>query len=118
MLFRVLAAVLTLAVVVPAMADETMHSVVNVDLMPSQQSAGTRILTDYVRGARQDPAVRSATLVRQSGSLNHFILIQSFATKVAYESHDEAGYVKSFRAALHPYLGSPWDERLGTDITR
>jgi quinol monooxygenase YgiN len=107
-----------LAIAGPATAGETLHSVVNVDLMPSKQAAGTRILTDYVQGARQDPIVLSATLVRQSGSLNHFILIQSFATRAAYESHDEADYVRNFRSALHPYLGSPWDERLGDDITR
>jgi quinol monooxygenase YgiN len=118
MLLRVLTAVIALAIAVPAMADETLHSVVNVDLMPSKQAAGTRILTDYVQGARKDSTVLSATLVRQSGSLNHFILIQAFATRAAYDSHYEAGYVRNFRSALHPYLGSPWDERLGDDLTR
>ncbi len=107
-----------LATALPAMAEEILHSVVNVDLMPSKQADGTRILTDYVQGLRKDPTVISATLVRQSGSLNHFILIQAFANRAAYESHDEADYVRNFRSALHPYLGSPWDERLGDDITR
>jgi quinol monooxygenase YgiN len=55
-------------------------------------------------------------LIGQSGSLNHFILIQSYATRAAYESHDEADNVRNFCSALHPYLGSPWDERVGDDI--
>ncbi|QEE39124.1 MULTISPECIES: hypothetical protein [unclassified Methylobacterium] len=118
MLLRVLTAVVMLAIALPAMAEEILHSVVNVDLMPSKQADGTRMLTDYIQGVRKDPTVLSATLVRQSGSLNHFILIQAFATRAAYDSHGEADYVRSFRSALYPYLGSPWDERVGDDITR
>ncbi|WP_280137491.1 MULTISPECIES: hypothetical protein [unclassified Methylobacterium] len=41
MLLRVLTAVVMLAIAVPAMAEEILHSVVNVDLMPSKQADGT-----------------------------------------------------------------------------
>ncbi|WP_419829946.1 putative quinol monooxygenase [Methylobacterium sp.] len=107
-----------LATALPAIAEEILHSVVNIDLMPSKQADGTRMLTDYFQGVRKEPSVLSPTLVRQSGSLNHFILIQAFATRTAYDNHGEADYVRSFRSALDPYLGSPWDERVGDDITR
>jgi quinol monooxygenase YgiN len=111
------AAALALAATV-ARADDAIHRIVNVDLMPSDQTVGTQILTGYAHRARSDPDVLSVTLVQQFGLSNHFILVEAFASKAAYERYLEADYVRSFRSALYPHLGSPWDERLGNDIAR
>lgn len=118
MLFRALTLAAFLTGAFPAMADAVVHAVINIDLMPRDQASGTKLLTGYVRELCRDPVVEAVTLVRQAGSTNHFILIQTFATRAAYGSHGEADYVRSFRSALHPYLGSPSDERSGDDITR
>ncbi|MEE7441913.1 putative quinol monooxygenase [Methylobacterium oryzae] len=107
-----------LVVAPPAMADEVVHAVVNIDLMPSDQAAGTKILTEYVQRARQDPNVLSVALIQQDGTSNHFILLETFVNRTAYDVHVQSDHVRSFRAALYPHLGSPWDERLGNDRTR
>ncbi|WP_299105271.1 hypothetical protein [uncultured Bradyrhizobium sp.] len=99
-----------------ATADGPVHSIVNVDVKPTHHAIGSHILTDYVRRARQDPAVVSISLVQQSGSDNHFIVDATFASKTSHDRFTEETYVLGFRDALYPHLGSPWDERLGTDL--
>ena len=100
-----------------APGEDSIHAIVNVDIMPDDQAVGTRLLVDYVHRARRDRDVLTITLIQQSGSTNHFIIDETFASKAAYDRGRRAEYVRSFRAMLYPHLGSPWDERLGTDLT-
>src|ERR1700749_637318 len=92
------------------------HVIVNVDLMPNNQEAGTTLLLDYIRQARKDPALRSVTLIQETRASNHYILNETFADPGAYSHHAETDYVRSFRTKLYPNLGSPWDERSGFDV--
>ena len=85
-------------------------------MIPSDQQAGTAILADFVRRAGQDSDVRSIVLVEQADIPNHFILAESFPSRAAYDRFAREDYVRAFRAALFPHLGSPWDERLGTPV--
>ena len=103
----------------PAAAPDAMvHTVVLVDVVPSDQAAGLALLTGYVAGARQDANVGSVTLIRQDGIPNHFILEEVFASAAAYDRFVAEDRVRAFRAALFPHLGSPWDERRGAALTR
>lgn len=114
-----LAAVLALAAApVPVSAQEApVHAVVLVDVIPPDMAAGLALLTDYVRRARRDPDLSSVTLIQQFGIPNHFMLEEVFAGEAARRRFLQKPYVRDFRSALFPHLGSPWDERLGAVVS-
>ena len=93
--------------------DDGVSAVVLVDVLPTDRAAGRAMLTGYVADARQDPNVRSVTLLQQDSIPNHFILVESFPSRAAYDRFVAEDRVRAFRAALFPHLGSPWDERRG-----
>jgi quinol monooxygenase YgiN len=93
------------------------HAIIHVDVMPNEESRGTKLLLNYVAKARKDTDLRAIVLIRQAGASNHFIIDESFVSKPAYLHFVQNAYVRAFRSSLQPLLGSPWDERLGTDIT-
>ena len=99
------------------LTDRGVHAVVFIDLIPSDKQLGMAILTDYVRRARQDRTLGSVVLIEQADIPNHFILEESFASPSAYAGFAREDYVRAFRAALFPHLGSPWDERLGVAVS-
>lgn len=99
-----------------AAAPATVHAVVFVDVIPSDKAAGEALLVAFVRRAERDPALRSLTFIKQADIPNHFILEETFASSAAYRVFAGRGWVRDFRQALFPHLGSPWDERLGVAI--
>lgn len=102
----------------PAMAAPSIgdfYAIVNVDLMPSDQVEGKKILLNYRDEVRQNPNVRSISLIQQKDNAsNHFILMETFVSEAGYRRFIESDTVRRFRTALYPHLGSPWDERLGS----
>ncbi len=96
-----------------ASSEQAIHAVVFVDVIPNDKEAGSALLTAFARRARQDRDLRSIVLIEQDAIPNHFILEESFPDRAAYNRFAREDYVRSFRAALFPHLGSPWDERLG-----
>lgn len=122
MFFRKYLYLVSMAITVPALAAPTtgaFHSIVNVDLMPSDQVEGEKLLVNYRDQLKNDPNVQSIALIQQAGDAsNHFILTETFASETAYRRFIESEAVRRFRAALYPHLGSPWDERLGSEQLR
>jgi quinol monooxygenase YgiN len=113
-----LSAIIASAPALAAPDPAPLRAIVNVDVMPTHHAIGEQILAKYVDRARRDPAVMSISLIQQSGSDNHFILDETFASKAVYDHYIEQEDVRVFRATLYPHLGSPWDEHLGADIAQ
>ncbi|WP_407674718.1 putative quinol monooxygenase [Novosphingobium terrae] len=109
------AAVMLLGAAPLSAAEGPVHTIVNVDVMPSHEAEGAQILKAYAAQARHDPAVRSVMLIRQLAPTNHFILDTSFADEATYRRFVESEAFRAFRSQLYPHLGSPWDERIGRD---
>ena len=96
--------------------DSAIEIIVNVDVTDEVQ--GTRLLTDFVRQVKLDRAAISIRLISQGPQApNHFILVETFASQAAYDRFVQSSPVRTFRSSLYPHLGSPWDERIGHDIT-
>ena len=100
--------------VVAGAQEQAVHAIVFIDVIPGEQFAGSALLADYVRRARGDADLLAVTLIEQSSITNHFILEETFTSEAARQRFTQQAYVRDFRSALHPHLGSPWDERLGT----
>jgi quinol monooxygenase YgiN len=77
---------------------------VNQDLM--------NLLATFVTDSRDDPGVKSFTLITQAPTTNHFQLIEVFRDMRAFDAHVSAAHTVTFRTNLDPLLGSPYDERL------
>ncbi|OUJ11066.1 putative quinol monooxygenase [Acetobacter sp. DsW_063] len=122
MFYRKFRYLVIVAISTPALAAPTtgaFHSIVNVDLMPSDQVEGEKLLANYRDQVKNDPNVQSIDLIQQAGDAsNHFILTETFASETAYRRFIQSEAVRRFRTALYPHLGSPWDERLGSEQLR
>jgi quinol monooxygenase YgiN len=115
----VVAGILLGAVVLPCPASaQSIHSSVNIDIMPDHLADGMTALKDYLREAKNDRTLEAIQLSQRTDAPNHFMLDQRMADKSQYETHIQAAYVRKFRERLFPCLGSPWDERLYRDVAQ
>ena len=69
-------------------------------------------LVNFVVESRNDPGVKSFTLITQDPTTNHFQLIEVFRDMRAFDAHVSAAHTVIFRANLQPFIGAPYDERL------
>ena len=78
---------------------------------PSVQQAMELIAAESVAGRSDDGNLLFVALQR-IGQPNHFVLLETWATPEAQQSHRDSGRKTAFREALAPLLYSPYDERL------
>ena len=69
-------------------------------------------LVNFVVESRNDPGVKSFTLITQDPTTNHFQLIEVFRDMRAFNAHVSAQHTVTFRNDLQEFLGAPYDERL------
>lgn len=113
-----LAALLT-AITAPCLnaqnATGRIYVVSHVDVIPKYAADTAKLLLSYGADSRRDAgAVRIEVLVE--GGPNHFTLVELWETRAAYEAHVSQEHTRVFREKLHPWLGSPYDERLNTEV--
>jgi quinol monooxygenase YgiN len=86
--------------------------VTHVDVDPDNVDQAKTFLLPFVVESRDDPGVKSFTLITQDPTTNHFQLIEVFRDMRAFNDHVSAEHTIQFRTALQPLLGAPYDERL------
>ncbi|MEE8664310.1 MAG: hypothetical protein SOH81_12170 [Acetobacter sp.] len=100
-----------------AHATGDIYAIVNIDLLPNEQIEGEKLLIAYLNQMKHDPNILRISLIQQvGGASNHFILMETFTNEASYRRFIELEAVRRFREVLYPYLGSPWDERLGREV--
>lgn len=91
------------------------YVVSHVDVIPKFAVETAKALLAYGEASRKDAgAVRIDVLV-ESGP-NHFTLVELWESRAAYEAHVSQEHTRAFREKIHPWLGSPYDERLNTEV--
>ncbi len=91
------------------------YVVSHVDVIPKFAAETAKALLVYGEASRKDAgAVRIDVLV-ESGP-NHFTLVELWESRAAYEAHVSQEHTRAFREKIHPWLGSPYDERLNTEV--
>jgi quinol monooxygenase YgiN len=98
----------------PAHADRFKEVVVvtHVDVDPQNVPVAQPLLVTFVEDSRNDPGVKSFTLITQDPTTNHFQSIEVFRDMRAFDAHVSAEHTIQFRTALQPLLGAPYDERV------
>ena len=86
--------------------------VTHVDVDPQNVPVAEPLLVNFVIDSRNDRGVKSFTLITQEGTDNHFQLIEVFRDMAAFDAHVSAAHTITFRTALQPFIGAPYDERL------
>jgi quinol monooxygenase YgiN len=86
--------------------------VTHVDVVPDDAEAGAKLLSKEASDARKDPGCLSYEAVQQVDRPNHFTIVSEWKSRDAFEAASTSAHTKTFRNAIYPMLGSPFDERL------
>jgi quinol monooxygenase YgiN len=93
-------------------ADEPLYVVTHVDVMPKFTDAGRDLLKQFDVDSRKDTGLVRIAVLEELGRPNHSTVVETWASRKAYEDHLAADHTRAYRAKLQPMLGSPFDERL------
>jgi quinol monooxygenase YgiN len=109
--------ILLLFATVTAFAQDTkLYVVTHVDLTPNYTADGTSLLQKFASDSRKDKGVVRFELLQDLSRKNHFSIVEVWANQAAFDAHLEADHSKQFREKLQPMLGSPFDERLHSNL--
>ena len=86
--------------------------ITHVDIEPQSVAQALPVLDTFVSDSASDPGVQTFALLSQSGTTNHFQLIEVFAHRQAFDAHVSAQHTLDFRDDLQSFIGAPYDECL------
>jgi quinol monooxygenase YgiN len=109
---RILLVLLSFLTVGAAQAQEPVHVITHIDLMPAGTATGVTLLKQFAAATLKEKDCLRFEVLQQDGRPNHFTLVATWKGKSAFDAHDSASYTKEFREKMQPLIGSPWDERL------
>ena len=87
--------------------------VTHIDIIPNDNlPAAQALLEQFVRDSRNDPGVKSFTMITWTPTTNHFQLLEVFKNERSFNAHVSAKHTIDFRNDLQQYIGAPYDERV------
>jgi quinol monooxygenase YgiN len=93
-----------------------LHVVSHVDVIPKFSEDTSKALLAYAIDSRKDGGALRVDVLVEAGRPNHFTLIELWESRAAYDAHIGKDHTRAFREKLHPWLGSPYDERLNEEV--
>jgi quinol monooxygenase YgiN len=115
--------ILTLLAPIAAMAQtgqqpKNLYVVTLIDVIPQPTGLGevNKLLLQFAADSRKDAGSIRFDVVVQDGRPNHFVLLEVWQSREAFEAHNAAAHTRTFREKIQPSLGSPFDERLNTQL--
>ncbi len=111
----------TLLVLIPISAHATdgarpVFAVIHIDVVPASTDAAVALFGQYRKDSQSEPGEMRILVLQQDGRPNHFTLLEEWRAQADYDTHLGAAHTRHFREALQPMLGSPFDERLHTEL--
>jgi quinol monooxygenase YgiN len=115
--FAVLAA---LAVMLPTMHSDARAQDANamiyvagyVEVMPTAARRAGALLRQYRDATRKEDGNLRSEVVQRLGQKNHFVVIEAWKDKAAFDAHGKAAHVTEFRDLLKAIQNTPYDERV------
>ena len=86
--------------------------VIHVDFVPRRSAEGMAALQQYALDSRKDDGAQHVDVLQELAQPNHFIIVEVWRNRAAYEAHLGAAHTVSFRTTIQPLMGSPFDVRL------
>jgi quinol monooxygenase YgiN len=102
----------------PAQPSKNVYVITLIDVIRPPAGLGeiNNLLLRFAADSRKDPGVVRFDVVVQDGRPNHFVLLEVWRSREAFEAHSAAAHTRAFREKLQPSLGSPFDERLNVPL--
>ncbi|MGH7907246.1 MAG: putative quinol monooxygenase [Candidatus Binataceae bacterium] len=91
---------------------DTLYVVTHVDVVPKHAAEGEKILREFAAAIRDEAGLIRFEVLQEIARPNHFTISSAWESAQVFEAHVGAVRTRKFREALHPLLGSPFDERL------
>jgi quinol monooxygenase YgiN len=99
--------------VTPAKAGkDAIFAVTHVDVIPPEKDNGANALEQLADGSRRHAGNLQFDVWRQSSRPNHFTVVESWASRGAFDVHGMQKEAREFRMKLGPISGALYDERL------
>ena len=99
-----------------AQDDSTAFVVTYIEVSPSSVEQAAELISAEVEAGRSDDGNLLFEAVQRIGQPNHFVLLETWTSPEAQQSHRDSGRTTAFREALAPLLYSPYDERLHVEL--
>ena len=87
-------------------------AVTHVDVIPPEKDNGANALEQLADGSRRHNGNLQFDAWRQTNRPNHFTLVESWASRGAFDVHGMQKETREFRMRLGPMSGALYDERL------
>ena len=110
------AAALLLARQAGAQDDSAAFVVTYIEVSPSAVEQAVELISAEVEAGRGDSGNLLLEALQRIGQSNHFVLLETWTSLQAQQSHRDSDRKTAFREALAPLLYSPYDERLHMEL--
>jgi quinol monooxygenase YgiN len=100
------------AVPSPPLDAAPLNVVVHVDFVPRRAAEGLVALQQYAADSRRDDGISRIDVLQELAQPNHFIIEEVWRNRAAFDAHLGAPHTRTFREAVQPLIGAPFDERL------
>ncbi|HEY4359442.1 MAG TPA: antibiotic biosynthesis monooxygenase family protein [Bryobacteraceae bacterium] len=88
------------------------YVVAHIDVTPDHAAETAALVKQYAADSKKDKGIVRIDAVLQDGRTNHFTIVEVWQTRAAFEAHTALAHTVQYREKLHPFLGSPYDERI------
>jgi quinol monooxygenase YgiN len=90
------------------------YVVTHVDIIGGQQGVAEamKLMHDFAAESLRDKAASRFEILQQDSRFNHFVMLEVWQSREAYDAHNNQPYARRFREKIAPMLGSPFDVRL------
>lgn len=115
------AALLAVAICFAAQAQQAppgptgkVYVVTHVDIIGGAEGTAEAIkaMHDLQVASLREPGAIRFEVLQQDSRLNHFVMLEVWQNRQAYDAHNAMDHTLKFRATIAPILGSPFDVRL------
>jgi quinol monooxygenase YgiN len=94
----------------------TILDVLSNNNVPQNVESSNAILNKLAADTEQAPGLISFKVLRDAGRSNHYIVLAVWKDMKSFEDYTGAESTRTFRQALQPRLGGPFDERIYVDL--
>jgi quinol monooxygenase YgiN len=88
------------------------YVVTHIDFTPRNAAAGEKALLQYALDSRKEAGAVRCEVLQEAAAANHFIVLEIWRDRPAYDAHLAAADTLRFRDAIQPLIGAPFDTRL------
>ena len=81
-------------------------------VVPGNEDAAQALLRQYLVNTRTEAGLVSVNVLQQPDAPNHFVVVETWQSEDSFNQHTVQASTKSFRVALNPRLGAPYDPRV------